>query len=76
MTTSNWRKMFTQLDNKPVTKAKYIKHNAKRMRSCGRTTKECFNCGTHRAFNGKYGINLCRRCFRDHAQSLNFKKYS
>lgn len=76
MSTSNWQKMFTQLDSKPVTKAKYIKHNAKKTRSCGYTTKACVHCGSHRAFNGKYGINLCRRCFRDFAQSLNFKKYN
>jgi small subunit ribosomal protein S14 len=76
MTTSNWQKMFTQLDAKPVTKAKYIKHNAKKVRSCGKTTKSCQNCGTFRALNGKYGINLCRKCFRDYAQTLNFKKYN
>ena len=76
MTTSNWTKMFTQLDAKPVIKAKYIKHNEKKVRSCGRTTISCSHCGTFRAINGKYGLNLCRKCFRDYAQTLGFKKYN
>lgn len=76
MTTSNWQKAFAQLDSKPVTKAKYIKHNAKKVRSCGKTTKPCVHCGTFRALNGKYGLNLCRKCFRQFAQTLNFKKYN
>lgn len=76
MTTSNWQKMFTQLNAKPITKAKYIKNNAKKVRSCGRTNHACTNCGSFKAFNGKYSINLCRKCFRDYAQTLGFKKYN
>ena len=76
MTTSNWQKAFTQLDAKPTTKAKYIKHNKPLVRTCGKSTKSCVHCGSHRAFNGKYGLDLCRRCFRDFAQSLGFKKYN
>ncbi len=76
MTTSNWRKAFTQLNAKPIVKAKYIKHNAKAARAHGKSTKACAVCGTHRAFNGQYGINLCRKCFREHAQTLKFKKYN
>ena len=33
MTTSHWTKMFTQLDAKPVIKAKYIKNNEKKVAS-------------------------------------------
>jgi len=76
MTTSNWQKMFTQLNAKPVTKQKYIKHNAKKIRSCGKSNKACAYCGSFRAFNGKYGVNLCRKCFRDFAHTLGFKKYN
>jgi small subunit ribosomal protein S14 len=68
--------MFNQLDAKPVIKQKYIKNNHKRQRACGRTTKACVHCGSFRAFNGKYGLNLCRKCFRDFAQRLGFKKYN
>jgi small subunit ribosomal protein S14 len=75
MTTSNWKKAFTQLNVKPVTKQKYIKHNTKKERTCGKTTTHCVSCGTFRAINGKYGLNLCRKCFRDYAQTLGFKKY-
>jgi len=76
MTTSNWQKAFKQLDAKPVVKQKFIKHNAKKVRTCGKTTVQCVSCGSFRAINGKYGLNLCRKCFRDFAQTLGFKKYS
>lgn len=76
MTTSNWQKAFTQLDHKPVIKAKYIKHNAKHPRACGRQNHACVSCGSLRAFNGKYGLNLCRKCFRDNAKTLGFKKFN
>jgi small subunit ribosomal protein S14 len=76
MTTSNWEKAFVQLNAKPIVKAKFIKHNHKKVRACGRTTVSCVHCGTFRAINGKYGLNLCRKCFRDFAQRLGFKKYN
>jgi len=76
MTTSNWKKMFTQLDQKPVKKEKYIKFNAPKDRSCGIALRKCKNCGRNRGHINKYGLNLCRQCFREMATDLGFKKYS
>ncbi|HIE34027.1 MAG TPA: 30S ribosomal protein S14 [Candidatus Altiarchaeales archaeon] len=36
----------------------------------------CSVCGTHRGIIHKYGLEICRRCFRENAQSIGFKKYS
>lgn len=76
MTTSDYKKMFTQLNAKPIKKAKYIKFNEPKKRSCGSALKKCRNCGRMGAHINKYGLNLCRQCFRDMAVGLGFKKFS
>jgi small subunit ribosomal protein S14 len=76
MTTSDHRKVFTQLDNKPIKKNKYIKFNSKAERSCGKSLKKCKNCGRHGGHINKYGLNLCRQCFKRMAKELGFKKYN
>ena len=76
MTYSDYKKMFKQLKKKPVKLKKFIKHNSPLPRKFGKTTKRCVRCGNPRGHIGKYGINLCRRCFRDCAKKLGFKKYS
>ena len=73
MTTSNWKKAFEQLDAKPAIKKKYIKHNSPKERSCGKATRSCRNCGQHYAHINKYGLHLCRHCFRQFATELGFK---
>ncbi|MBS3051977.1 MAG: 30S ribosomal protein S14 [Candidatus Aenigmarchaeota archaeon] len=42
----------------------------------GKGTRKCKNCGTHRGIIRKYGLYYCRRCMREFAQKLGFKKYS
>jgi small subunit ribosomal protein S14 len=37
---------------------------------------ECQRCGRKRGMVRRYGLNLCRQCFREIAPSLGFKKYS
>ena len=76
MTTSDWKKMFTQLDAKPVKKAKYVKFNSPAARSCGRALRKCHNCGRIGSHINKYGLHICRQCFREMAVGLGFKKYS
>jgi ribosomal protein S14 len=39
-------------------------------------TLTCLVCRTHRGVIHKYGLNICRRCFREDALSIGFKKYS
>ena len=76
MTTSSYKKMFTQLKNKPAILKRYIKCNSPLERGMGKSTKKCRRCGRTAAHISKYGIHLCRQCFREVAQSLGFKKYS
>ncbi len=75
MTTSDWKKAYTQLMNKPIKLAKFNKHNMPKKRVFGKSIKKCRRCGNTRAYIQKYGINLCRKCFRETALNLGFKKY-
>jgi small subunit ribosomal protein S14 len=76
MTTSDYRKVLEQLKVKPAKHKKFIKHNAPKERSCGRNLKKCRRCGTYHGHISKYGLNLCRRCFREVATKIGFKKFN
>lgn len=76
MTTSDHKKVFKQLNAKPVKKAKFVKFNQPKERSCGISLRKCRQCGRTRAHIRKYGLHICRQCFRDMAQELGFKKFS
>ncbi len=75
MTTSDYEKMLKQLVGKKPKYDKFIKHNKPKDRKFGPTTKKCIRCGSNKGHIGKYGINLCRQCFREIAPKLGFKKY-
>jgi len=36
----------------------------------------CRRCGQKRSLVRRYGLRLCRHCFRESARDLGFKKYS
>lgn len=76
MTTSDHKKMYGQLKAKPAKLSKFIKHNKPKKRSCGIALRKCKNCGRNGAHIQKYGVGLCRQCFREMAKKLGFKKYS
>lgn len=42
----------------------------------GRGFNRCKRCGRYRGLIRRYGLYLCRQCFREAAQDLGFKKYS
>jgi len=44
-------------------------------RKYGKGALRCVRCGTHEAIIRIYGLNLCRRCFREVAEDLGFKKF-
>ncbi len=69
-------KVFKQLKIKPAKLKKYIKHNAPKKRSCGRSLRTCERCGRVRGHIRKYGLNFCRQCFREIATKIGFKQYS
>jgi len=76
MTTGDWRKVFKQLKAKPAKLKKYIKHNSPKKRSCGRVIGKCDMCGRYDGLIHKYGLGLCRICFREMAPKIGFKKFS
>jgi len=76
MTTSDPHKMLKQLENKPGKKKKYLKHNLPRTRKFGESVNKCMLCGRTHAHISKYGVNLCRQCFKLHASKIGFKKFS
>jgi small subunit ribosomal protein S14 len=76
MTTSSYTKMFKQLKSKPAKLAKYKKHNSPKVRSCGKNLKKCRRCGSKSGHIQRYQLKLCRKCFRDIATSIGFRKYS
>ena len=75
MTASDYRKMIKQLINKPAKLKKFLKHNKPKDRKFGISTRKCRICGRLGGHIRKYGINLCRQCFRENALKLGFKKY-
>ena len=75
MTTSDYKKIFKQLKNKPIKLKKYLKHNAPKKRTTGEMLKRCTRCGRTGAHISKYKINLCRQCFRELAKEMGFKKF-
>ncbi|MEM4756004.1 MAG: 30S ribosomal protein S14 [Candidatus Woesearchaeota archaeon] len=76
MTTSDYRKAFTQLSAKPVKLAKYKKHNAPKTRTCSVLKRKCVRCGRTGGHISKYGLHLCRHCFREIATKIGFKQYA
>ncbi len=46
-----------------------------KIRKYGKGSRRCLRCGTHVAVIQARGIMLCRRCFREVAEELGFKKY-
>ncbi len=44
-------------------------------RKYGKGTRTCRRCKTHRAIIRKYNLYICRRCIREIAKDLGFRKY-
>lgn len=76
MSYSSHTKVFKQLKVKQAVLKKFIKHNAPKQRSCGKNLRRCVRCGRTGAHINKYGLHLCRQCFREIADKIGFKKYS
>ncbi len=76
MTVSDHRKILKQIKSKPAKRQKFLKHNKPKERSCGMTKYKCEICGRSAGHIKKYGLRLCRTCFREVATKIGFKKYS
>lgn len=74
MTYKSYKKAYTQLQNKPAKWQKYLKHNKPKDRACGKAKVSCSLCGNHRGHIKSFGLDVCRRCFRENASKFGFKK--
>jgi small subunit ribosomal protein S14 len=53
-----------------------VKHKPKKERSFGKGSRPCRRCGSYGAVIRRYGLNLCRQCFREVGKDMGFKKYN
>jgi len=44
-------------------------------RKYGKGSRQCVRCGSFKGVIRGYGLMYCRRCFREVAKNLGFKKY-
>ncbi len=52
------------------------KYRSPKERKYGKAVIRCRRCGSRDGVIRRYGIYLCRQCFREVAPELGFKKYS
>ncbi|WKY00482.1 hypothetical protein Q1695_014936 [Nippostrongylus brasiliensis] len=43
-------------------------------RKFGPGSRSCRVCSNHHGLIRKYGLDMCRRCFREYAKDIGFKK--
>jgi small subunit ribosomal protein S14 len=75
MTAKDWRKMFKNVMQKPGRSARILKFNKPKVRKYGRGLRVCSLCMRRGAHIRRYGLNVCRQCFRDIAPKIGFNKY-
>jgi len=75
MTTSHHSKVLVQIGGKPGKYKKYLKNNVPKKRNDGESTRRCVRCGRTGAHVRRYGLHLCRQCFRENAIAIGFKQY-
>ncbi len=75
MTAGSYKKVLKQLRSKPVKLAKFLKFNKPKQRTTGINKRPCVICGRVGGHIQKYGLHLCRQCFRENASKIGFKKY-
>lgn len=44
-------------------------------KAVGKGSRRCKRCGTHRAVLRSYSLMICRRCFREIAKDIGFRKF-
>lgn len=47
----------------------------KKFKKCGRWNRACRICGVKGPIIRKYGLMICRQCFREVADKLGFEKF-
>ncbi len=75
LTIKSYTKLLKQIKDKPAKRKKFIKHSKPKERNHGIGKRRCRRCGKFGAHIRRYGLHLCRQCFRDLASEFGFKKY-
>ncbi len=75
MTAKDWTKAFKQIEHKKGERDRQLKFNKPKDRKHGRGTRRCSLCGRRKALIRRYGLYVCRQCFRDVASDLGFRKF-
>jgi small subunit ribosomal protein S14 len=75
MTIKSYKKLLRQIESKPAKRIKFLKHSKPKEKKYGIGNKKCHRCGKFGAHINKYGLDICRQCFRDVAPELGFRKY-
>jgi len=75
MTAKTHLKQYKQIEHKKVKAGKFKKHNFPKKRSIAGQSRRCNLCLRRGAHISRYGLHLCRHCFREKAAELGFKKY-
>ncbi|CAK7896113.1 40S ribosomal protein S29A [[Candida] anglica] len=44
-------------------------------RKFGKGSRQCRVCSSHTGLIRKYGLDICRQCFRERASDIGFHKY-
>lgn len=52
-----------------------VKFKPPKPKTMGRGAQKCQRCGSRDAVIQKYGLYLCRQCFREVAYTMGFRKY-
>lgn len=68
--------LLKQVKNKPSKLEKFMRFNKPKERKFGKGKYKCRICGNHRGIIRKYNLMYCRRCFREIAEDIGFKKYN
>ena len=75
MTTASYKKILKQIEHKEAKKNRFLKFGKPKERKQGIGSRKCVRCGRYGAHIRKYGLHICRQCFREVAEELGFKKY-
>jgi len=70
---SDWLRGMFMTERKRKRKAAAEKKSVSRLK--GRGNRVCRFCGNARGLVRKYGLNACRRCFRERAEHIGFRKF-
>ena len=71
-----YEKVKKQIEKIPTKLARYEKFNLSKKRKFGKSVRQCRKCGNTRGIIRNYGLLYCRRCFREEAEKIGFRKYS